>query len=165
MMLTKKHSAYLQLLIGIAILMILQFQPTFFSITSNNPKHFNEHLNTREQKAAELIKSLKDVDKISGEKYLNGEKLSALYESDGIAMFIFNKHQLTFWSDRTIVLPEDIALFNKKSGAILLANGWYQYVKEEENNKIYLALILIKVDATNMNSLATSIFIFSKCPK
>jgi len=59
-------------------------------------------------------------------------------------MFIFNKHQLTFWSDRTIVLPEDIALFNKKSGAILLANGWYQYVKEEENNKIYLALILIK---------------------
>ena len=144
MKISKKHSAYLQLLVGIVILMILQFQPTFFSITSNSPKHFNEHLNTREQKATELIKSLRNVDNISGEKYLNGEKLSALYESDGIAMFIFNKHQLTFWSDRTIVLPENIALFNKKSGAILLANGWYQYIKEEETNKLYLALILIK---------------------
>jgi len=79
MMLTKKHSAYLQLLIRIDILMNLQFQPTFFYITSNNPKNSNKHLNTREQKTAELIKTLKDVDKISGEKYLNGEKLSALY--------------------------------------------------------------------------------------
>lgn len=144
MKLTKKHSAYLQLLIGVAILMILQFQPTFFSITSNSPNHFNEHLNTREQKAIELINSLKEVDNISGEKHLNGEQLSSLYESDGIALFVFNQHQLTFWSDRTIVLPENIKLFNKNSGAILLANGWYQYVKVEENNKLFLALILIK---------------------
>ena len=144
MILTKKHSAYLQLLIGIVILMILQFQPTFFSITSNSPKHFNEHLNTREQKATELIHALKEEKNLSGERYLNGEQLSAMYESDGIALFVFNQHQLAFWSNRTIVLPENIAVFNKKSGAILLANGWYQYVKEEENDKIYLALILIK---------------------
>lgn len=138
MKISKKHSAYLQLLIGIAILMILQFQPTFFSITSNNPKHFNEHLNAREEKAVELIQTLKN------EATLSDDKLNSTYDAEGIALFVFNQHQLTFWSDRTIMLPENIALFNKKSGAILLANGWYQYVKEEVNNKLYLALILIK---------------------
>ncbi|MCW8898475.1 MAG: ATP-binding protein [Flavobacteriales bacterium] len=141
---SKKHSAYLQLLIGVTILMILQFKPTFFSITSNSPKHFNEHLNTREKKATELILNLKNEENTSEEKYLNTEKLDNLYESDGIALFIFNKDQLVFWSNRTIVLPENIALFNKKSGAILLDNGWYQYIKEEEGDKHYLALILIK---------------------
>lgn len=144
MKLSKKHSALFQIIAGTIILMILQFQPTFFSITTDSPQHFNKKLNEKELETRRLLTALKTQKKYTSFEFLSEQELNNLYEHQGIALFVLKNNRPVFWSNRNIVLPNNLSVFNSEAGAIQLTNGWFQYIIEEKNDLQYLALILIK---------------------
>src|SRR5690606_22726507 len=144
MKLSKKHSALFQIIAGTIILMILQFQPTFFSITTDSPQHFNKKLNEKELETRRLLTALKTQKKYTSFEFLSEQELNSLYEHQGIALFVLKNNRPVFWSNRNIVLPNNLSVFNSEAGAIQLTNGWFQYIIEEKNDLQYLALILIK---------------------
>lgn len=144
MRISKKHSAFIQVIAGIIIIMILQFQPTFFSITTDNPNHFNKKLNKKEIKARSFLIALQTQKNYNSFNLLNESELNNLYEKQGIALFVLNNGNPVFWSNRNIVLPETFSVFEKETGVIQLTNGWFQYLVKEKNDLKYLALILIK---------------------
>ena len=129
------------LLCGLILLGLIYFYPSVFSITSSNIETFNSHLNKKEKKATELVSQLKNS--TSNTKKIISSSFE-LFEKEGIALFEINNNKIVDWSERSILLPEEITKRNTSSGVILLKNGWFQYIIEKEKNTSYLALILIK---------------------
>ncbi|MEO8085894.1 MAG: ATP-binding protein [Bacteroidota bacterium] len=66
-------------------------------------------------------------------------------EDFGFSFFYFESGKLKFWSDNTIVLPENAATENIASGSVLeLPDGLYEAFEKSAGNKKIIGLILLR---------------------
>jgi two-component system, NtrC family, nitrogen regulation sensor histidine kinase NtrY len=90
---------------------------------------------------------------------LNGEKLSSLLPDKGLAVFVYQKDSLVYWSTNSIVLPTDQAMLKKSSPGIeKLNNGYYAIIQTADSITKYVGLILIKNEYTIENEYIKSNF-------
>lgn len=146
---------FLLLFVGMVLLSLIYFKPSVFSITSSNIENFNAKLHQKEKKATQLLLRLKDA---GAETQSIFTATYPLFKEEGIALFKLKNNKITHWSDRSILLPQDVLHLSQKTGVVLLKNGWYQYLIEKEGQNSYLALILIKKQYTIGNSYLKNIF-------
>lgn len=137
------NNSFIHLLVGIAILALLQLNPTLLSVHHFNAGKFNEILNKKELLATQL---LHDIEANNDPKILfsQSDKYEAVFKEQGIAFFVMEKNNQVFWTNRSINFSRDLKEFSNENGFIQLKNGGYQYIKKQNNDTIFLALILVK---------------------
>ena len=137
------NNPLLHLVIGIVMLLLLQFKADLFSIHSFHPEQFNTILNEKEAFADQLLTKIENTSN-RDTLYKKSGRYNAIYKEKGIAFFVFDGDQQTFWTNRSILFSDGLQEFEKDNGLVLLRNGWYQYIKRQKGRSTYLALILIK---------------------
>ncbi len=77
---------------------------------------------------------------------LFSKRYQEFFEKEGLALFVYEKDSLVFWSTNAI---PGIETFNrsklfKKSSVLKLQNGWYQVTQKQNMSGTFLGLILIE---------------------
>jgi signal transduction histidine kinase len=132
----------LHLFIGIICFLLIPFN-SFLTNTNVDINHLNNNLHKKEALATQLISDLSQQNN-SEALFLFSKKYVPLVKQQGISLFVIENNQVTFWTNRSINFSYSLADFKNKNGFVQLKNGWYQYLLKQQNNKTYLALILIK---------------------
>ena len=138
-MLKKLQHPYLHLAIGIVSLLLLYFSPQLFLEEAPDYQKFAKNLHQKEQLATQKLLEYSQAPKVVFSK-----KEVQLAEDKGLSFFIAANNQLLFWTNRSIQLPTDLAVFEGEKGIIKLQDGWYEYLIRKNKEKTFLALILIK---------------------
>ncbi len=111
---------------------------------------FDKELNAKEQlvslKLAEFIKN--DSNALF---YRQPEQFLKLNNNQGISFYVFNNGQLIEWTNSSAPF-HGIEDFATENGIVQLKNGWYQYLKRENGNSVYLGLIQIENEYVINNS-------------
>ena len=151
----KLQHPYLHLVIGIASFFLLYFSTVFFSESTPDYQQFAKSLNSKEilaeQKLLELTQS-------PSTDFYFSENDTQLNTTKGLSFYIIENNSLKYWTNRSIQFSANLNEFKGKNGLIKLQNGWYQYLLKKENQKKYLALILIKHDYTIKNKYLKNTF-------
>jgi len=154
-MIRKLQHPYLHLVIGIAWFFLLYFSTVFFSESTPDYQQFSKSLNSKEvlaeQKLLELTQS-------TSTDFSFSENDTQLNTTKGLSFYIVENNSLNYWTNRSIQFSTDLNEFKGSNGLIKLQNGWYQYLLKKENQKKYLALILIKHDYTIKNKYLKNTF-------
>ena len=154
-MIRKLQHPYLHLVIGIASFFLLYFSTIFFSESIPDYQQFAKELNSKEvlaeQKLLELIQN-------PSTDFSFSENDTQLNTTKGLSFYIIENNNLNYWTNRSIQFSADLNEFKGSNGLIKLQNGWYQYLLKKENQKKYLALILIKHDYTIKNKYLKNTF-------
>ena len=154
-MIRKLQHPYLHLVIGIASFFLLYFSTIFFSESIPDYQQFAKELNSKEvlaeQKLLELIQN-------PSTDFSFSENDTQLNTTKGLSFYIIENNNLNYWTNRIIQFSADLNEFKGSNGLIKLQNGWYQYLLKKENQKKYLALILIKHDYTIKNKYLKNTF-------
>jgi signal transduction histidine kinase len=137
------NNPLLHLLIGVSILLLLQFNSGLFSINNFDAENFNKLLNQKESKAVQLLNEIEGTADVK-DLFVNSNKYSAIFKNEGVAFFVIQDQKQVFWTNRSINFPNSLNKFTGDGGLVALKNGYYQFIKRESGDKTYLALILIK---------------------
>jgi len=119
------NNSLIHIVVGVAILMLLQFKPTLLSVHHFNPERFNEIINQKEQLASDL---LTEIERTTDTKDLfnRSDKYEKVFNEQGIAFFVEENNKQIFWTNRSINFSKDLQEFSEENGFIQLKNGWYQ---------------------------------------
>ena len=143
---------FIYLVIGVLILVFLALFPHLFYSTNFNIKAFNKVLHQKEALASTMLKTIKEQ-----KNNFNSITNFNSFEEQGISFYVAKNNKIIFWT--SAVTPIDsISNFKKDEGIIQLKNGWYQYIKEKNEEHTYLALILIKHQYSISNNYLTPCF-------
>ncbi len=108
----------------------------------------------------ELMKFVEQYAESSGQSindphYL--EKLHKKFYDKGIAFFVIQNNQLTFWSHNAIPL-HNIDFHVNTSGALQKDNGWYYYQTHEVDNQVYVVFYAVKTNYKYQNEFLENKF-------
>lgn len=145
---------FLQLVLALVILLLLQFNPSVFNNERVNSFQFNEDLNAKEILAKKELKRIQNTQKI--DSLFTSDTYNHLFSEQGISFFIIENGLPSFWTNRNSWIADKE--FNKKNGFIKLKNGWYQYLTKKKDAKTFLALILIQHEYEIKNNYLTTKF-------
>ncbi len=146
---------YFHLAIGILSIALLYFSSFFFNQKKTNYSAFNHKLNQNEVLAESVLSESIEKQKTN---FSFSKQQIDLYQSLGLSFYIIEESQVQFWTNRNVLLPEDLNVFKGSGGAVQLPNGWYQYLIKKSNSKAYLALILVKNSYTIKNNYLNNSF-------
>jgi signal transduction histidine kinase len=151
----KLQHPYLHLAIGITSFLLLYFSVIFFTETTPNYQQLNKSLNQKEVLAEQILYQLA-TDHSSNFSF--SENYSQLNKDHGLSFYTLENNQLTYWTNRAVYFSSNLNEFKAENGLVKLQNGWYQYLLKKENQKKYLALILIKHDYSIKNKYLKNTF-------
>lgn len=141
---------YFHLLLSVVSLSLMCYMPTFFSPEKIDLKQFNQELNRKEKLANQTLDNI--IEKgLSDVLFSFSNKYTQLNKEEGISCYVFKNNRCLFWSDRGVSFSNLLDDFKGNRGVVQLKNGWYQYLLKQENQKTYLALILIKETSSLKN--------------
>ncbi len=137
---------YLHLLIAIIAFALMWFLPDFFYKKEINLSEFQAKIHHKEEIATTALDEIM-TNKNVNFLFANSEEYVKLEQTKGISFFIIEKGKRTFWTSRDVQFDNTLKDFTGKRGLVQLKNGWYQYLLKKQNQKHYLALILVKNEA------------------
>ncbi len=139
----------LHLIIGIICFLLIPINSSLNNDTVDLKK-LTTSLHQKETLAENTLTELTKSSNAS-QLFLFAKKYIPIAKEKGISFFIIENDQPIFWTNRSIAFSNSLTEFNQNIGFIQLKNGWYQYLLKKENNKKYLALILLK-NSYNINN-------------
>jgi two-component system, NtrC family, nitrogen regulation sensor histidine kinase NtrY len=82
-----------------------------------------------------------------------------LYAEENIAVYVFQKDSLVFWSTNAIPLSENLITKKQSSPEIeKFQNGWYEIIREIDSSRMYVGLILLQHQYTFQNDFLQNSF-------
>lgn len=146
------YNPFIYLVIGVVILVFLEFFPHLFYSTNFNIKAFNNILHQKEELASNVLNKLK-------QQKNNFNSIANLnsFSEQGVSFYVAKNNKIIYWTSSTTPI-DSISNFNNETGIIQLKNGWYQYIKAKKEEHTYLALILIKHQYSISNNYLTPCF-------
>ena len=134
------NNSWLHLVIALLLLSFLFIQPKIVSVNEFSHQSFEEKLNKKELTANKELENLITIKDLSLAFNKNYNQL----EKKDISLFVLQNNKTLFWTSRDIDFNDKLTDFKTENGVVTLKNGWYQYLIKKQNQKTYLALILIK---------------------
>lgn len=131
----------------------------------NDQKNLRENfvnvLSKKELLLKDYLKKIKNLDLSitdSGKIAIITE-FQKLYEEENIAVYIFKKDSLVFWSTNAIPLSGNLITKKQSSPEIeKMQNGWYEIVREIDSSRMYVGLILLQHQYTFQNDFLQNSF-------
>ena len=134
------NNRWLHLTIALLLLGTLFLISKLISVNEFSHQKFEQKLNKKELVAAKELDNLIAITDLA----VAFDKRYKTLDKKGISLFVIQQQKTLFWTSRNIDFSNHLSEFTKSNGVVELKNGWYQYLLKKENNKTYLALILIK---------------------
>jgi two-component system, NtrC family, nitrogen regulation sensor histidine kinase NtrY len=145
-----KNKALLHFLTGTVLVLCAILLQNYFYWQNDKKKikeNFSAVLENKENILSQYLIKLKVADpsmsdSVKIEKVI---ELQKLYEEENIAVYHFIGDSLVFWSTNAIPLTDNLILKTWPSREILkLQNGWYEILRENEPEGIFIGLILLQ---------------------
>jgi len=134
------NNLWLHLALSLFLIGALFLIPNLVAVNEFSHQKFEQKLNKKELVAAKELDKLIAITDLATAFEKNYKEL----EKKGISLFVIQQQKALFWTSRNIDFSENLSEFTKDNGVVALKNGWYQYLIKKENQKTYLALVLIK---------------------
>src|ERR1035438_3469316 len=146
-----KNPVFVSFLTGLFLILFaisIQFYFTYQSTPQKIKKDFETVLQRKELKLKDRLNTLqKSFERISLPDWIKiSGDLQKMADEEGLAVFIYEKDSLIFWSANDIPLPDR---WKDKNNAVnheirRLKNGWYEVVENTDSSRRYIGLILLK---------------------
>jgi len=115
-------------LFGLSLVLNVEYQPNATRVV--DAQAFRQTHLEKEQQLQEYLENFRDTIRQKGLEALQSDfytRLNRLYQQEGLAFFLYNPHQLQYWSVNTIPLADPDTLNNE--ALYSLGNGWY-YIRK-----------------------------------
>jgi len=136
------NNPFIHLVLGIIAFLLLYFSASFFKTSTIDYKTFNVSLNEKETIAEQRLNQLIENQNVNN--FSHTEQFAKLNKEKGLSFYIIENNKPIYWTNRSTYFSPNLTEFASKNGFVELKNGWYQYLIKKKNQKIYLALILVK---------------------
>jgi len=145
------------LVLAIGITYIFKSEKNFESKISK----FERVLHVKEKNITSLLQDMSEknlTDSIGINTFLGNESLIMSCQKQAFIVAVYNNDSLIFWSDNILPLMNYYDSYLYTEGAKHFNNGWYQLVKLETEEFVYLGFITIKNDYKYQNDFLVNEF-------